>query len=341
MRWMIVAALALVACQDYNFTPENQIFGEPNPPDLSTPVKVDRIVQVTVPAVDVLWVIDNSGSMMDEQTELRTRFDSFINYFIGSGLDWHVGVVSTDMSDPDHRGKLRLQDGVRYLDPSSPHPADTFRRMADLGTSGDATEKGRAAAWSALVTLRDGPNAGFYRDDAFLSVIVISDEDDSSGSSPVSKGEFISWLQTHKPREGMTSFSSIVGSVDGRASDCTSSFGDAWAGYEYVDVTDAVGGIVWSICSENWDPVLDELGMQAAGLKREFFLSEVPVEDSVHVWVEQAGATIEEDWTYSRSRNSITFVDFVPDELAEVFIEYEVLSGWQPGGSDEGDTAAE
>lgn len=338
---LILGGLFLVGCQEYEIHGDPDVYGEPNPPDLSTPVVTDRVVQVTVPSVDVLFVIDNSGSMIEEQDALKASFAKFMNYFMGSGLDWHVGVVSTDMVDNSHRGRLREADGVRYLDSSSATPVETFKKMASMGTDGSWDEKGRAAAWAALVLLNDSYNAGFYRDEANLSIVVISDEDDVSGTTPVSKAEFISWLQTHKSREGMTSFSSIVGDVP---SGCTGPGGDAYPGREYVDTTNAVGGIFHSICDANWDSVLAELGMQAAGLKREFYLSEVPVEDTIDVWVDVDGEehyfTAGSDYTYSRSRNSITFSEYVPPELAEVYIEYEILAAWQPpedGGGDTGE----
>ena len=104
--------------------------------------------------------------------------------------------------------------------------------------------------------------------------------------------------------------------------------------------TAAVGGIEWSICNENWDTVLDELGMQAAGLKREFFLSAIPVVDTIDVLVvEPSGAEVQfvmdNDYTYSRSRNSITFTDYIPDPFADVLINYEVLA---TAGQDDGGT---
>ena len=68
-------------------------------------------MQVTVPSVDVLWVIDNSCSMTEEQQALTDNFNKFVQYFVGSGLDYHIGVVSTnwDNESGDHRGKLRVQ----------------------------------------------------------------------------------------------------------------------------------------------------------------------------------------------------------------------------------------
>ena len=130
----------------------------------------------------------------------------------------------------------------------------------------------------ALELLRDGYNSGFYREDAFLAIVAISDEDDYSGNSPVSRNEFISWLTNLKSNPDMVSFSSIVG-PEGNCSTAIE------PGDEYLAVTRVVGGIEWSICNSAWDSVLEELGMQAAGLRREFFLSEVPVEDSITVKV--------------------------------------------------------
>lgn len=102
-------------------------------------------------------------------------------------------------------------------------------------------------------------------------------------------------------------------------------------GHEYLAVTEAVGGIEWSICNPNWDQALEELGMQAAGLKREFYLSQVPVVDTVQVRVVENGVeeTYERDvdWEYLRSRNSIRFFSYVPNPLSEVLISYDVLSG--------------
>jgi hypothetical protein len=101
---------------------------------------------------------------------------------------------------------------------------------------------------------------------------------------------------------------------------------------------------MWSICSSDWSTVLDELGMQAAGLKREFFLSQLPVEDSIEVWVVYEGVTYtfqegscDDCYTYNAARNSITFNTYVPDPLAEVFIDYDVLAAVQPGDDDDDD----
>jgi hypothetical protein len=299
----------------------------------------DIVVQGDSPQVDILWVIDNSGSMAEEQQELASNFPEFIRFFLDSGLDWHIGVISTDTDGAD-KGKLQGAGGYRYLDPDTPNPNELFQQMATLGTDGSSDERGRRAAYSALTDpLVSGYNAGFYRENASLHVIVISDENDSSGANP-SRNEFINFLNGIKLDPDAVTFSSIVGPANGCAT--------ADPGTEYLAVTDAVGGIVESICVSDWAPVLEQLGLQASGLEREFPLSEVPVEDTLIVWVEDSGYVYDginvDDLTngvtqadlcssgacftyeFRPRRNSIAMLDFVPSPLAQVHVAYEIAS---------------
>ncbi len=327
----------LLACQDYNLTNQGAHDGKYNPPDLAVETREDRITQLPVPSVDVLWVIDNSCSMEEEQSALRSNFGSFMQYFTDSGMDYHVGVVSTDMDNRSERGRL-IRDGTsgdRFIDTTydSATAIGSFRTRASLGTDGSSDERGKDAAFAALVTERDVSNVGFYRDDAALSIIVISDEPDYSR---VEVDEFTNWMRTLKLDANLVSFSSIVGPVPGGCS-------TAEAGVGYVEVTRAVGGIEWPVCTSDWSGLLTELGLQAAGLKREFFLSLVPVESTLAVSVLPRGGGTPQlfelggDFTYDRARNSITFLDYVPEPLAEVRVTYEVLAS-SSAPNDLGDT---
>jgi hypothetical protein len=359
-RWSVLFTL-LVGCDSETSLDElvkNNV--QPNPPLPPAVERTDNIVQVTTPMVDVLWVIDNSCSMEEEQAKLTENFPKFIGYFLDSGLDWHVGVITTDMDNPAHKGKLRSAGGYRFLDENTTDPVTVFSTMARQGTGGASDEKGRAATYTALERSApfqgDSYNAGFLRDEASLSIVVISDENDYSGGNPVSKPEFISWLKNLKVNEDLVTFSSIVGlqtPCDGREE----------YGREYVDVTRAVGGIEWSICDREWSTVLDELGMQAAGLKREFFLAEIPDPSSLEVWVDEPPAQGEELGTtydmcttpacgdadtlyyeYSPIRNSVKFPNYIPAPLSTIHVKYRILSAFDPReeefGGDPNDTAA-
>ncbi|MEQ1505892.1 MAG: hypothetical protein ABMB14_26895 [Myxococcota bacterium] len=309
-------------------------WGEPNPQELTNPVQVDRIAQTTIPSVDVLFVVDNSCSMSEEQLALSTNFPTMLDWFIGSGLDYHVGVVSTDMNNPLEAGRLRTIAGRRWIQDDTASPEGVFGQMVEMGTSGHWEEKGRAAAYTALELLSGTDNLGFVRDGAGMHITVVSDENDASGDSPISRNEWIDYLQDFRWSRRLVSFSSIVGPVTG----CPY-IGSP--GTEYTSVTDAVGGVTWPICSDDWTEVLDQLGFLAVGLSREFYLSRLPVASTIAVSVDDAGVVVPFDdgeWTYDASRNSVTFDSFVPEPLAVVQIEYQVLASVNDPGAIEDPT---
>lgn len=293
--------------------------GVPNPLGIESVQVQDRIVQLQTPEVDVLWVVDNSCSMQAEQDLLTANFPLFMNYFLGSGLDYHVGVVSTDMENDSHQGRLQSLGGTQWIDADTFDPVASFSTLATLGISGSGYERGRDAAYWALEVRNDEENAGFLRPAATLSVVIISDEEDDSDD--VTLNEFILWLRGLKWSQEMVSFSSIVSQTE----DCPTEIGT-----DYMSITTAMGGITWDICSERWDALLDQLGLQAAGLRREFFLSQLPVPGTISVTIVDDDVTFSflegEDWEYDPQRNSVVFTEYIPEPMAQIQLEYTLLS---------------
>lgn len=294
----------------------------PNPPSLETPSRTDVLHQRIPERIDVLWVIDNSSSMLAEQEKLADTFPVFLRTYRDSGLDWQVGVISTDMDDPTQRGKLQAAAGYLWDDPTVPEPISVFAQMATLGRDGSAREQGRAAIQAALSEpLRSGYNDGFFRDDAKLSVIIVSDERDFSNDEP-GLYPFLTWFDTLKPDRSMLEISAIT-QVDTRCAEQPSA--------DYLALTEATGGVAFSICEDDWTPILEVLGARAAGLGREFFLAEVPVPDTIEVSIEDEEYLFlfeaEVDWTYDAVRNSINFLTYMPRASAEVYIRYDLAAG--------------
>ena len=58
------------------------------------------------PTADILWVIDNSRSMEDEQALVAEGFVSFIQNVEESNADFHIGVVTTDLVNTEQNGRL-------------------------------------------------------------------------------------------------------------------------------------------------------------------------------------------------------------------------------------------
>jgi hypothetical protein len=334
MRNLIpLAALSLlaVACNNGDSSLDTgNIIRDQDLPDaeLDPYIQVDHAAQVGVPAVDVLWVVDNSRSMYEEQQSLANNFTSFMKSFEEDAeLDYHIAVMSTGYDDETQRGKFRTaldsrDRTIKWIDSTTRDPEVVFRKMALMGIDGPMEEKGRAQVFTALQLKGDTENFGFLRDDAFLSVIVLSDEDDRSGDVPIGFDGFLAWMRNLKPEASQVSFSSFVGPDGG----C----GNAVEGTQYLALTRALGGIEHSICNSSWANVLEDLGEQAAGLKDEFPLSKLPVPETLEArsrigrgeWIQY---TYGYNLTYDRARNSAIFTDEAPPPGSDIVFEYEVL----------------
>lgn len=91
-RWSITAALMLAALQ----TPACQDHVFDYTPDLRVRATAVTTAVFNVEPTDVLFVIDNSGSMAEEQDELIRNATAFIEEMSASPNDFRIGVVSTD-----------------------------------------------------------------------------------------------------------------------------------------------------------------------------------------------------------------------------------------------------
>ena len=192
-----LAALALGACQLFSD-------GGDGPPTAtaSFPTSLNR-------NLDLLFVIDNSGSMGEEQVTLASQFPLLVEALAtveGGVPDLHLGVISTNLgsggvdiggcsnaSRPlgDDGGLLTngcagltapflsdivLPDGSRARNYTGDLSA-VFGCMARLGTSGCGFEQPLESMFRALQPER---NPGFVREDARLAIVFIGDEDDCS-----------------------------------------------------------------------------------------------------------------------------------------------------------------
>jgi hypothetical protein len=172
-------------------------------------------------AVDILVVVDNSGSMAAEQAMLRDAFPTLITSLLTGDepvRDLHVGVVSTDMgvagysvqtceTDPmigddgvlqhEPHGTGCAAEYPAYLDYSADPDSEPdltkiealaadFGCLAVLGTSGCGFEQQLEAAKKALVDHAGpgGANEGFLREASILLVLFVTDEEDCSAADP-------------------------------------------------------------------------------------------------------------------------------------------------------------
>jgi hypothetical protein len=325
-------SVSVVGCIENDFSdPSVEIAPIYNPAQPPTPDQHDSYIQTQKPQVDILWVVDNSCSMADEQASIAKEFPAFFEFFLGSSLDYHIGVTSTDMDNADQSGKLEQAAGVRWITPDTPNPEDVFVAMSELGTGGSGNEEGILAGY-ANFELQDEYNAGFLRDDSAIHIIVVSDESDVSPNSPITLKEYQDYLNNLRAEPEQVTYNGIVSPAK-PAFPCD---GASTPGDRYIDTINAVGGVFWSRCNDDWSAALELMGLETAGLKREYFLTQLPVPGTIKVSVQTEGFTqlFTEydpltglgDWTYSEPRNSVTFNEFIPESGSAVNIDYKVLS---------------
>lgn len=286
-------------------------------------------VQPEVSAVDVLWVVDNSCSMSDMQHKLGDQFRSFIESFHAIGVDYQIGVTSTDMDDPTHSGHLLGPKKIMTND--DPDVYDLFVEAASLGTSGSPDERGTDAAYAALTEpLISGPNAGLVREDATLAIVVLSDEDDYSR---METPDFITWLDSYKPDADRSSLSAIVGDWHDRpgAIGCSSSGFPpimAESGRRYIMVQEATGGVFQSICEEDFDSVLTHIAYGSSGLRIAFELEREPVTiGGIKVTVdgEEIPRHPINGWYFDAHANAVRFARrMIPGPGSVILISYPI-----------------
>ncbi len=287
-RLMPVALLALAACP----TPKLKKVLPPNE-------RVDTYAQQGASAIDVLWVIDNSGSMAPRQENLAKNFQSFIDVFTRTGIDYRLAITTTDI----FKEKGAFVGNPAVITPKTPQVAATFATSAHVGVLGSPYEAGLEAAQMALArqaaanqpkldqvaqcsaACRNEPTCinqckvaipiDFLRPDAFLYFIFVSDEDDES-----SQDVRYYWRSYEDAKgvgnDGTVTTAAIIGDVP------TNGCG-AGPGTRYQALSDLTGGTVGSVCDASFADSLKKLATNAVGLHRRFGLAVKPNLSTIQV----------------------------------------------------------
>ncbi len=204
----LLLSVQFFGCQDY---PYQEVKAS-----VTTVVWDPQEVEISAEA-DILFVIDNSGSMAGEQRQLAESFKVFTSKLEEKfGDKYHIAIVTTGMESPgcpwcsdvytssctNPTGESgRFQDRVCKNVGTDTNPDYQCRTGSGclvvtgdnkscfydpvsqegtvfVGVKGCGFERGLAPMRVALEELAGNYNAGFLRDDAMLVVVVISDEED-------------------------------------------------------------------------------------------------------------------------------------------------------------------
>ncbi len=319
--------------------------------------QTDIFDQPTDPTVDVLFVVDDSGSMSSAQNELGSNFPQFFTASNVSAANYHIAVTTTltvgsscvdfsgtsTCSDDDMSGHWTSKSGERFLTPSSPNPEGQFNNNVKVPENtnprrdtSDSAEGGLRGAFNFLSAPKiNDPaiNGGFLREEAKLHVIIVSDEADQSRGPTDLYIDFFKNLKGFR-NESLVAVSAIAKRNGEECPGSTTGTGDG----RYTEVVDAMNGRFQSICDADWSTNMRALGLDSIGLQVEFFLSRAATASSLNVCVrsgsttatctpaQQTTSTSATGWFYDTSTNSVVFNSgSVPPRGSRVEVRYETF----------------
>lgn len=313
---------------------------------------------VSIP-IDILWVIDNSGSMATSQGQVATNVAAFIDKFKETEFDFQIAVTTTAAYQSQamfggNQSHSLFRDGtdqtahtgVFVINPDTPNIETVFQTNILQGINGSPDERGFQSMESALLNVTNAATP-FPRPGAYLAVIFLTDEEDFSWSGtaniqldgsgmpnssqdprldPISKTtDFLDQL-TNSTVDKKNYVVNTIAIFDQACLDqLSTAFSGRRIAERYAALTDATGGIKASLCgdfSEILSGMTDSILIQTT----KFYLTREPIQSSIQVIVDDV-VIPSTDWDYNASENSISFhADSIPGKNAAIRVKYQPKS---------------
>ncbi len=281
--------------------------------------------------VDILWIIDNSGSMLTKQQNLATSFDSFTQIFLDKGFDFHMAIVTTDTRATPTGQAGEFQGAPSIITNATPNFSAAFKNNVVVGSVGDPAAKALDAILLSLSTaLLGGVNTGFLRDDAHLAVVILSDADDDDSVATVN--DTVSYLNDLKPQvfdvvnrtfKPNYSVSAVVVDTSNAANTvCPLPYED---GLKFKNLAAATEGSITSICEPDFSAGLTNLSKNIAEAITQIKLARAPVPGTIAVkfnGIAQPESSTD-GWTYDSTENRVLFHGSgIPGDQTSIAVDY-------------------
>lgn len=282
--------------------------------------------------VDILWVVDNSGSMSDIQKNIMKNAQKFMEEFVlDKKINWRMGVLSTDRDDEFYLGINPTFD--RSFGVNDPNQTnlwiETFTQaIGNLGTWGDASE---FVFYNIRRAMLDADMGTFFRKGAHLAIIMVTDEKEQSQGfgALYQPRNFLNFLKGRISPERILRFYGAfgLGDLDG----CRAF--DDYKGSSYEEVINITGGFYLSAC-QDFGPGLANIGNNIASFVETPYIVLNQRPDTRTLKVSFRGVEIPGGpkysggkWYYDEYFNKIYFydLDFIPaDAEGDIDVFYEI-----------------
>lgn len=322
-----ISLLFIAAC-----SPKSDLgFGTPDPNKDKN--KIDADFQVFTPTADILFVIDDSGSMGVHQSNLIANIGTFTNEFTqGAALDYHIGVVTTDTYDSYKDGKL--QGRIPFITPQTPNGMSELAANMRVGTMGSGTEAPFDAAAALFSAENATINAGFVRPEAALAVVFITDAEDQSSNMRTAQ-DLYDFLVKQKGGDTnkILGYGAVV--VDGEIPGCYPDDSGVLPNriFNFLDLVMNKGSNTLRLCQPDFGKQLAKWAQNiVANAGRTIYLKELP--DLKSVVVKYGSMILPKDadkgWSYDPAKNAIRIgdsIDWASQPLgSQIKVHYRAIS---------------
>lgn len=273
--------------------------------------------------VDMLWIIDNSQSMFNDQKNYAEKVLPMVDTMLMLKMDFHIAIITTDMVN---QGAGQFVGQPKYLTSRTPDLKYLLSQRILIGDLGHNNERGLDAMVSALSSnYLSGDGSGFLRPDATLMVFALSDEDDKGVQPSSYYANFLNNLKPKFPEGGQGWIMNFIGTLS-LSNSCYTLGRYVEVGTKFIDLVNASGGIKESMCNENYTKAISNIQARILEIVTEYYLGKKPVEETIVVKVN--GQTVANDpvngWTYDPVKISVKFHgSAVPAADAAVSVDFK------------------
>jgi hypothetical protein len=278
----------------------------------------------SVDGVDILWIIDTSGSMHRWDAQLMAGIEAMLEALPESG--WRLAMLSNDPTQAATEAQFPLVPGDDIDD-----AMDMYNAMGRGGR-----EEGFDAAYEYIIN--NSYAATWMRPDAALLVVMVSDEEEQSDAHFPDIADFKSWYASQR---GGSAYLASINNVEQTDSVCASPVNPTDIGYRYMEATNFFSGVVVDICEEDWAPGVTDASARLEPYESLQLTYVVSDESTIRVFTNGV-LTSPWDWYYQSSDNTVYF-NVIPagNDHVEIAYHYDPDDPYGTGsGTDTGDTGA-
>ena len=267
---------------------------------------------------DILFAVDWSCSMWDDVANVESNFGTFVTTLAAMDAAYHVAVITEDDGCVNYPAGTQpyIDNTMSVTDQETVFSTMLCEQYSGVycNSYGSNTERAFMLLEAGLKTANiqtGGCNDGFYREDATLSLVGVSDEPEQS-VNPYTY--YVSLFQSMKDDSDDVVMHAIGG-------DYPTGCGSNQAYTGFYEATVATGGLFLSICATDFGSHLEALAEGSAADLTSFELTDIPVPETLEVTVNGIPTTV--GWSYNAVDNSIDFdEDYVPEGGSTIQVYY-------------------